>query len=45
MIENSGDVILDKIDDGVERIRPGDGLLARVMDVINVSQHVDDYLY
>jgi MoaA/NifB/PqqE/SkfB family radical SAM enzyme len=45
MIENNGDVILDRIDHGVERIHPGEGVLERVMDTINVQQHVDDYLY
>lgn len=45
MIENSGDVLLDKIDEGVERFKPGDNLLGRVMGAVNVPQHIDDYLY
>lgn len=45
MIENNGDILLDRIDDGVERIKPGNDLLARVMSKINAQQHADDYLY
>lgn len=45
MIENTGDIVLDNINDGVVVIKPGDNLLDRVMGTINMRQHTKDYLY
>lgn len=45
MMQNTGEVVLDNIDGGLEVIKSGKNLNERVMGKINVVQHKKDYLY